>query len=47
MTFIEYIKNHTIIEGTFMVYRCKVTGLSFGWEDANMQFDYLIKNKLI
>ena len=48
MTFIDYIVKHTKKQaGVSSIYKCKITGLSFSWEDSNMHFNYLIKNNLI
>ena len=48
MTVIEYIVNHTDKQpGVSSIYKCKITGLHFGWEDTDMHMNYLKRKKLI
>ena len=48
MNTIEYIVNHTEKEpGVASIYKCKITGFRFGWEDTDMHMNYLKRNNLI
>ena len=48
MTFINYIVNHTNKRaGVSSIYECKITGVSFSWEDSDMHFNYLKRKNLI
>jgi len=48
MEFKHYILNHTNKRGgAASIYECKITGMSFSWEDSGMHFNYLIKNNYI
>lgn len=48
MSKVEYILNHTDRDdGYASIYKCKITGLHFSWEDSEMHFNYLIRKKLI
>lgn len=48
MTVIEYIVGYTEKEaGVTSIYKCKITGFRFGWEDIYMHMNYLKRNNLI
>ena len=48
MNFIDYIVNKTEKQpGVASIYKCKITGFHFSWEDSNMHYNYLIENNLL
>lgn len=47
MTVIEYLNNCADRWPGQSIYTCKITKMSFGYEDTDMHMDYLKRNKLI
>lgn len=48
MKLIHYIVNYTEKEkGVVSLYKCKLTGVVFSWEDTSLHMNYLKRKKLI
>lgn len=48
MDFQTYIIYHTTkLRGPASIYKCKLTGFHFGWEDSEMHYNYLIRTNAI
>ena len=47
MTVIEYLVNYADRLSGQSIYTCKITNMSFGYEDTDMHMDYLKRNNLI